>query len=135
MDRIHQMFAHHPNPASDAGEEAFAVVQATAECAAVCTTCADACLEEDDPAAMRSCIRLCLDCAGICTVTGRLIARPAAQDRDTLRAQLEACAVACRASAEECDRHADSAGHCRFCAESCRACANACDRMQKALVA
>ena len=54
MERVRSMFAHHQNPASDAGDEAFALVQAAAECAAVCTTCADACLEEDDPASMRA---------------------------------------------------------------------------------
>lgn len=135
MNRVHQMFASHPNPASDAGEEAFALVVGAAECAAVCTTCADACLEEDDPAGMRSCIRACLDCADLCAVTGRLIARPGKQDPRTLRAQLEACAAACRACAEECDRHAEAMEHCRSCAESCRACANACGRMKTAIVA
>jgi uncharacterized membrane protein len=134
MERVRQMFAQHPNPASDAGDEAFALVQATAECAAVCTTCADACLAEDDPAAMRSCIRANLDCADLCAVTGRLIARPGKQDPQTLRAQLEACAVACRHCAEECQRHAEKMEHCRICAETCRACAEACERMQQALV-
>lgn len=135
MNRVHQMFASHPHPASDAGEEAFAVVVGAAECAAVCTTCADACLEEDDPAALRSCIRANLDCAELCAVTGRLIARPGKQDAQTLRAQLEACVVACRACAAECDRHAEAMAHCRVCAEACRACAGACERMQQALVA
>ena len=135
MDRVRQMFASHPNPASDAGEEAFAVVVATAECGANCTTCADACLEEEDPASLRSCIRANLDCAELCAVTGRLIARPGAQDADTLNAQLEACATACRACAAECDRHADSIQHCAICAEACKACARACDRMKDALVA
>jgi hypothetical protein len=135
MERVRQMFASHPNPASDAGDEAFALVLAAAECAAVCTTCADACLEEDDPAALQSCIRSNLDCAEICAVTGRLIARPGEQDPRTLRAQLEACAIACRYCAEECERHAGEMAHCRICAESCRACAGACDRMQQALIA
>jgi uncharacterized membrane protein len=134
MERVREMFATHPNPASDAGDEAFALVRATAECAAVCTTCADACLEEDDPAPMRGCIRSNLDCADLCAVTGRLIARPGTQDPKTLRAQLEACATACRACADECDRHAAKMEHCRICAESCRACADACDRMKGALV-
>jgi hypothetical protein len=135
MERVRQMFVSHPNPASDAGDEAFALVQAAAECAAVCTTCADACLEEADPAALRSCIRANLDCAEICALTGRLIARPGKQDPGTLRAQLEACAIACRACAAECERHAAAMAHCRICAESCRACAGACDRMRQALVA
>lgn len=135
MDRVRRMFSKHPNPASDAGDEAFALVTAAAECAAVCITCADACLEEDDPSSLRKCIRGNLDCADICAVTGRLIARPASQDRKTLRAQLEACVAACRACAAECGEHADMHEHCRICAESCRACADACDRMMKALVA
>jgi hypothetical protein len=134
MDRVRQMFASHPNPASDAGAEAFALVQAAAECGAACTTCADACLEEDDPAELRSCIRTNLDCADLCGVTGRLIARPGTQDAQILRAQLEACAIACRACAAECERHAEAMEHCRICAGSCRACAGACDRMQQALV-
>lgn len=135
MDRLRRMFATHPAPASDAGEEAFALVTAAAECAHVCTTCADACLSEDDPAPMRKCIRSNLDCADVCMTTGKLIARPGEQDPDLLRAQLEACAAACRACASECDEHADRMEHCRVCAESCRACADACDRMTQALVA
>ncbi len=133
MDRVRRMFQTHPAPASDAGDEAFALVKAAAECTLTCTTCADACLEEPDPAAMRRCIRMCLDCAEICSVTGRLIARPGPQDQDVLRAQLEACAAACRACADECDSHDDE--HCRICAEACRACAEACDEMKGALVA
>lgn len=135
MDRVRRIFAAHPAPASDAGDEAFALVTAAAECAATCTACADACLEEEDPGSMRACIRSNLDCADICAITGRLIARPGAQDPATLRSQLEACATACRACAEECDRHADSSEHCRICAESCRACAEACDAMKRAIVA
>lgn len=135
MDRVRKMFQSHPNPASDAGEEAFALVQAAAECVYTCTTCADACLEEDDPAALRHCIRLDLDCAEICAVTARLIARPGAQDQNLLRAQLDACATACRACADECEQHAGHMEHCRICAEACRACADACDRMKNALVA
>ena len=133
MDRVRQMFQKHPNPASDAGEEAYALVQAAAECTYTCTTCADACLEEDDPASLRTCIRLNLDCAEISSVTAKMISRPGAQDPQVLRAQLDACATACRACAEECDKHEHD--HCAVCAEACRACAEACDRMKKALVA
>lgn len=134
MERIPRMFDTHPAPASDAGEQAFALVKAAAECTAVCTACADACLEEDDPRSLRRCIRHDLDCADICTVTLRLISRPGKQDPAVLRAQLETCAAACRACAEECERHADRMEHCRVCAESCRACAEACDRMRDAIV-
>jgi uncharacterized membrane protein len=134
VDRVRRMFQTHPAPASNAGDEAFALVQAAAECMFTCTTCADACLEEEQVAELRRCIRLNLDCADICAVTARLIARPGGQDQALLRAQLEACATACRACAAECGDHADHMEHCRVCAEACRACADACDRMKGALV-
>lgn len=135
MDRVREMFRTHPAPASDAGEEAFALVQAAAECAYCCTTCADACLEEGDPSALRKCIRLNQDCAEICATTAMLISRPGEQDRGVLRAQLEACVAVCRACADECDEHADMHEHCRVCAACCRECAEACERMMNALVA
>jgi hypothetical protein len=135
MDRVHRMFQHHPAPASDAGDEAYALIRAAAECAHTCTACADACLEEDDPRALRKCIRLNLDCAGICFLTSQLIARPGRQDRNLLRAQLAACAAACRACADECEAHGEAIAHCRVCAEACRECAEACDRMAAAVVA
>lgn len=134
MDRLRKIFSTHPNPASDAGDEAYALVTAAAECSYVCTACADACLEESDPAELRKCIRLNLDCAEITALTARLISRPGEQDRAVLRAQLEACAKSCRACAEECDQHAEAMAHCRVCAESCRRCADACDAMLTALV-
>lgn len=135
MDRIARMFETHPHPASDAGEEAFTLVAAAAECVYTCITCADACLEEDDVTPLRRCIRLDLDCSEICATTAKLVARPGAQDQNLLRAQIEACVAACRACADECERHADHHEHCRVCAEACRACADACERMTGALVA
>ena len=135
MDRLEKIFSKHPNPASDAGDEAFALVTAAAECSYVCSACADACLEEANVEELRKCIRNNLDCAEITALTARLISRPGEQDRDVLRAQLEACARACRSCADECDRHAGNMEHCRICAEACRRCAGACDAMVKALVA
>lgn len=134
MDRLKKTFSAHPNPASDAGEQAFALVTAAAECSYVCTACADACLEGPNPEDLRKCIRGNLDCAEITAVTARLISRPGEQDRQVLRAQLEACAKSCRSCADECDQHAESMEHCRICAEACRRCADACDSMLEALV-
>lgn len=134
MDRLREMFRTHPAPASDAGEEAFALAKAAAECTLTCTTCADACLEQPEPGSLSLCVRSNLDCADICQVTVRLISRPGKQNPEMLRAQLAACATACRACASECEEHADMHEHCRICAESCRACADACDRMRTAIV-
>lgn len=133
MDRLARMFDAHPEPASDAGEQALRAVREAAECSLVCTSCADACLVEG--AAMAECIRLCLDCADACTVVAKMLSRPGHQDRETLERTLEACSRACEACAEECERHADRMAHCGICAESCRSCAAACDRMTGALVA
>ena len=135
MDRIERMLQTHPHPASSAGDEALACILATAECSATCTTCADACLSEANAGEMTLCIKLNLDCADVCALTARLIARPSRRDEPTLEAVLDACATACRACAAECDRHAEHMEHCRVCAEACRACADACERMSSALVA
>ena len=132
MDRLARMFDAHPEPASDAGEEALSAVTAAAECMLVCTTCADACLVEE--ATMAECIRLCLDCADVCALVAKLVSRPGHQDRETLDRALEACVRACEASADECERHADGMEHCAICARSCRDCAEACRRMAGALV-
>jgi hypothetical protein len=134
MDHLAEMLQTHPHPASSAGDEAQACIEAAAECAHVCTVCADACLAEDDVAGLEACIRLNLDCADICALTSRLIARPSRRDEPTLEAMLQACARICRACAEECAAHAAHMEHCRVCAESCRSCAEACDRMAAALV-
>lgn len=134
MKAIEGMLASHPHPASRAGDEAHGCIVACAECSAVCTTCADACLAEPDSPHLAQCVRLNLDCADVCEITARLIARPSRRDEPTLEALLEACAAACRACAEECARHAGEMKHCRICEESCRRCADACDRMRAALV-
>lgn len=96
------------------------------ECSQTCTACADACLSEDEAAELRKCIRLNLDCADICDVTGRVLTRQTEYDAPTSKAQLQACAEACATCGQECERHADHHEHCRVCAESCRRCEEAC---------
>jgi len=75
----------------------------------------------------RKCIRLNLDCAEICTATGRVLIRQTEYDAPTAKAQVQACAEACRTCAEECERRADMHEHCRICAEACRQCEEACN--------
>ena len=135
MEHLARLMDTHPAPASDHGEEALALVRAAADCMATCEACADACLAEEDPAGMRDCIRLNLDCAEVCAVTARVVARTGHRDRSTLDALLSACAAACRACGDECEEHASEMEHCRVCAEACRRCEEACERMQGALVA
>lgn len=134
MSRLQRMLETHPDPAGPNGEEARRCIEACAECAESCTICADACLAEEQVASLVSCIRLNLDCAEVCGVTGGLLARPSHRDAPALRAQLEACVAMCRACAAECQTHADGMEHCQVCAEACRACEAACRDMAAALV-
>lgn len=133
MERLEGMLNAHPEPAGSNGEEALRCIKACAVCAQTCTVCADACLSEDDVQALVTCIRLNLDCADVCDVTGTLMTRPSHRDAPALRAQLQACIEICRACADECAQHSGME-HCRICAEACRECAQACEAMSGALV-
>ena len=104
-------------------------IEACFDCAQACTACADACLGEQQVQQLIRCIRLNLDCADVCDTTGRLLSRQTDPDWSVLRAQLQACAVACRSCGNECQMHAGHHEHCRVCAESCRRCEDACDRL------
>jgi Domain of Unknown Function (DUF326) len=104
----------------------LACIESCVDCAATCTACADACLGEPDVPEMVGCVRRCLDCADVCAATGRVVTRQTEPDLGVVRAAVEACAVACRVCAEECDRHAPHHDHCRVSAEVCRSCEQAC---------
>jgi hypothetical protein len=118
----------HPRPAiADLAVLARYIDECSA-CEATCVICADV-------RAMVRCIRLCLDCADACNATMRIAARQTEPDLGTVRAALETCVATCRASAEECDRHAQHHEHCRLCAEECRACEDAANALLAALSA
>ncbi|MBW8486435.1 four-helix bundle copper-binding protein [Actinomadura parmotrematis] len=126
---IRQMIESHPGTPSLDRDALPDVVLALLECAQACTACADACLAEDAVQHMAKCIRLDLDCADICTVTGRSLSRQTAFDPEVAKALLHACVTACTACAEECDRHAGEHVHCRICAAACHRCAEICRRL------
>jgi hypothetical protein len=134
VSRLQRMFESHRDPAGPNGDEARRCIEACAECAQMCTVCADACLAEPHVTALVTCVRLNLDCADVCHVTGTLMARPSHRDAPALRAQLQACVEICRACADECAAHADAHEHCRICADACRECVAACEAMIGALV-
>lgn len=108
-------------------------IDACAECSQACTACADACLGEAAVSDLTNCIRTDLDCADICETTMRVVTRRTGFDADVTRALVEACRVACAASAEECEQHASMHEHCKICAESCRRCEQACAVLLKSL--
>ena len=127
MPGIQKMLTTHPNQSQLDMSKLTECVDACFECAAVCSSCADACLAEDMVADLRTCIRTDLDCADICTVTGRVLVRQTEPDWKMVRAQLEACKTACQTCHAECEKHKDMHEHCKVCAQSCERCEKACD--------
>ena len=123
---VQEMIEMHPSPASIDRDTLLRCIDACFDCAAECTSCADACLGEPSVEDLVHCIRLNLDCADACGVAGRIAVRQTALDVGVLRATIQACAVACHACGEECARHAEHHEHCRVCSEACARCEQAC---------
>jgi hypothetical protein len=124
---VQEILRTHPrSPVADIGTLA-ACIDECASCAGTCTVCADASLAEDDVQSMLRCIRLCLDCADACVDTGRILSRQTEPDSESQLGALQACLVACRVCAAECERHAQHHEHCRLCAIECRRCERACE--------
>ena len=121
-----EMLETSPGNAIFANESLIKCIEACFDCAQSCGACAAACLGEPQIDMLRRCIRLDLDCDDVCIATGRMLSRQQDADNRLVRAQLEACLVACAACGDECAKHAQQHEHCRVCAEACRACARAC---------
>ncbi len=133
---VQEMLKTHPQKQQVDPSVLRECIEACFDCAQTCTACADACLGEQQHLQMLvRCIRLNLDCADICETTGKLVSRQTEPDWAMIRAQLEACATACRSCGAECQRHADMHEHCRVCAEACRRCVQACERLLQVLPA
>ncbi len=66
---------------------------------------------------MARCISLCRDCADVCALTARFVARGSEHAAHLLKE----CIEICHACAEECGQHPQR--HCQECAEACRRCA------------
>ena len=121
---IEAMIADHPDvvKSGDYNQALGRAVKHAMYCAAICNSCADACLAE--PMDMTECIRLCLAGAHIWAAPTRVAARRSGGDRQTIRSLLAVCIGACERCEAECARH-DNA-HCRRCAQMCRECADDC---------
>src|SRR4051794_4842494 len=104
MPPIRDMIEAHPARPKLA-EQITECVVACFECAATCSSCADASLEEPDSRDLTGCIRRDLNCAAICAATGTMISRPGSLKGRMVRSLLTTCATACRECAEECRRH------------------------------
>lgn len=126
---IAKMIAAHPDVAGNLNEPLAQAVRHAMFCAAICNSCADACVAERMD--MRQCIRTCLDCADICEATYRVATRRTGSNEVVLREMLQLCITACDVCAEESARHDND--HCRRCAEMCRECADDCRAAVEAL--
>ncbi len=114
-------------------EPVAAAIDAAAQCAITCTACASACLSEGED--MQQCVRDDLDCADLCEVTAKHLARLNAGDKQLTLSILAACIEACVQCAGSCEPHAEHHEHCRLCLEECRRCEDACQSLLDALKA
>ena len=125
--QISDMVKTHPHTQGDFTEELLDCIEKCNICAQICISCSDACLAEENSEKMKQCIRLNLDCAVICAATAAIAIRRTVSNQDVLVQMIQACESACRACAEECEKHGEMHDHCRICAESCRDCEKACN--------
>jgi uncharacterized membrane protein len=133
MSYARQLLDTYPRTVNVDASVLAATIDALSDCAQACTADADDNLSEHNLSEMVKCIRLCLDCADVCTATVRVISRQTARDGSVTRPLLEACAVACKSCGDECERHAEMHAHCRVCLEACRRCEQACQQLLDAM--
>ncbi len=96
------------------------LVESLEDCVAACNNCAASCLAEDSVQEMTDCIKLDLDCADICHMALKLLAR----DSGHAITVVELCKNICAECAVECEKHEHD--HCQQCANACRRCENRC---------
>lgn len=119
---IELMISEHPQVGENYNPSLGAAVKSAIDSAAICNSCADACLAEAMD--MAQCIRTCLDCSDICAATARVAMRRTGTNRLLIRNQLTVCIEACDICAAECAQHNNP--HCARCARMCQECSQAC---------
>lgn len=127
--RTSEMIMTHPVKPQYDPESMDEFLLAVAACEQTCISCADACLAEEMRDQLVRCISINHDCADICMVTARLVARQTSPDLKVIQSQVQTLAMACHSCKEECRKHASMHEHCRICAEACARCADSCARL------
>src|SRR3546814_7405553 len=107
---ILKMLQAHPDVRGQVDEALAKCLAEAVACAAVCQSCADACIAENEGGKLVQCIRLNLDCADMCEAVSRVALRRAGTDATLVRPLLELTAITCDRCAEECERHAGEIG-------------------------
>jgi hypothetical protein len=126
MSYARQLLDAFPGTVTTDADALAAALDALSDCAQACVADADDDLSEQNLADMVTCIRLCWDCADVCTATLRVMSRQTAREASVTRPLLEACIAVCTRCGDECDSHADHHVHCRVCGQACRRCEQAC---------
>jgi len=96
------------------------LVESLENCDAVCSDCAVSSLDEEDNKAMSDCIKLSLDCADVCHLALRLLAR----DSSYVVSAVKLCMNMCDECATEYERHEHDQS--RLCYQACRQCETHC---------
>ncbi len=96
------------------------LINTLTNCIIACENCATSCLEEENVKKMKACIQLDRDCADVCSLAGRFLAR---ESQNTIGI-IELCADMCAECAKECEKHDHD--HCVECAKACRQCEKSC---------
>jgi hypothetical protein len=131
--QVQQMISTHPDARGSTNDALIRCIEECYSCAQTCTSCGDACLAQDMVKDLTQCVRLNLDCADVCNITGRIATRRTGSDDELIRRMLLTCAAACRLCGDECERHASQHEHCRICAEACRRCMQACQEVGRSM--
>ena len=132
MSYASQLLESYPRTFSVDARVLAATIDALTDCAQACTADADD-LSEPNVADMVKCIRLCLDCADICSTTAGVTSRQTDYDANVTRPLLEACIASCKSCGDECERHAMMHAHCQVCEQACRRCEQACRQLLDAM--
>ena len=86
---VREIIERHPRPLSLDRDVLLRCIDKCFDCAATCTSCADACLGESDVPELVRCVRLNLDCADVCEDTGRVVTRQTEPDLGLVRASVD----------------------------------------------
>ena len=120
MSYARQLLDAYPGTLNAGAGLLAATIDALSDCAQACIADADDDLHEENLAEMVTCIRLCWDCADVCTATLGVVTRQTAYDASIAQPLLEACVAACKSCGDECEQHAHHHEHCRVCEQACR---------------
>jgi len=105
---------------------ASSCAEACSQCAISCNSCVEHCIMQLSSGKQEhlSTLKLCNDCADLCSLAARIESRSGPLNRLVC----EACAKACDKCSAECSKFKDQP-HMMECAKSCESCATACREM------